>query len=105
MITDLGYPKGLIAVEKEIVSLNRRMDILCYRPANGGLAPLLLIECKAEKITIDAERQALGYNDACGAPFIALAGSDEIKTFWREKDKVASVPFLPPFNELVKCLN
>ncbi len=107
MIDELGYPKGLIAVEKDISSLasprlNRRIDILCLRPGADGLKPLLLIECKAGKLTPEAEKQALGYNDAIGgAPFVALAGLDEIKTFWRELDRIASVPFLPRFDELV----
>jgi Type I restriction enzyme R protein N terminus (HSDR_N) len=109
MIDELGYPKGLIAVEKEISSLdaprlNRRIDILCLRPGSVGVKPLLLIECKAGKITQEAERQALGYNDAIGAPFVALAGIDGIKTFWREHDRIASVPFLPRFEQLVESL-
>jgi hypothetical protein len=106
MVDELGYPKGLIAVEKEISTLalndpNRRIDILCYAMGKNGLMPLLLIECKAEKLTPQAERQALGYNDAIGAPFVALAGPNEIKTLWREEKKVVSIPFLPRFDQLV----
>jgi len=100
MIFDLGYPKGLISVEKEIDN-SRRIDILCYTLAKEGLTPLILIECKALKLTPQAERQALGYNDGIGAPFIALAGDSEIKTFWRECNSIASVPFLPRYEELV----
>jgi len=106
MIEELGYPKGLIAVEKEIASLgssdpSRRIDIVCYTPGEGGLRPLLIIECKAEQLDIHAKRQVLGYNDAVGAPFVALAGSGGIQTFWREKDRIGSVPFLPRFEQLL----
>jgi type I restriction and modification enzyme subunit R-like protein len=106
MIEELGYPKGLLSVEKDISSLalprsSRRIDILCSTPGVVGMRPLLLIECKAGKLTPEAEKQALGYNDAFGAPFVALAGLDEIKTFWRESDGIASVPFLPRYEQLV----
>ena len=109
MIDELGYPKGLIAVEKSIASLgasnpDRRIDIVCYAPDKEGLQPLLIVECKADRLQSQDKRQVLGYNDAIGAPFVALAGSSEIFTFWREKGTVASVPFLPRFDELVETL-
>lgn len=114
MIGGLGYPKGLIAVEKDLSSLarvpsdsdpNRRIDLLCFVPGNDGLRPLLLVECKAEKEEEQAaERQVFGYNLRIGAPFVAIAGPNGIKTLWREKERIASVPFLPPFAELVDRL-
>ena len=108
MVTDLGYPKGLLAVEKEVSSVRqsdcrRRFDIVCYIPSKDGLFPLLLVECKAKGLGIRAERQVQGYNSAIGAPFIALAGAEEIRLYWCEMGKVSSVPFLPPFSELVKA--
>ncbi len=114
MIGSLGYPKGLIAVEKNLNSLipipsdsdpNRRIDLLCFVPRDEGLKPLLLIECKvAQEESRAAESQAFGYNQRIGAPFIALAGPHGIKTLWREGGRIASVPFLPPFAQLVDRL-
>lgn len=109
MIDELGYPKGLLAVEKDLSNLtgsdpSRRIDIVCYTPGTDGLRPLLLIECKAEKSGPEAERQVFGYNEAIRAPFIALASGSEIKTLWRETDRIASVPFLPRFHELLEQL-
>jgi hypothetical protein len=101
MIDEWGYPKGLIAVEKELSS-GRRLDLVCYASLNGRLVPLLLVECKAEKISKEAEEQALGYNESFQAPFVCLASSQAIKTFWREQGKVASVPFLPLYEQLVE---
>ena len=96
MIVDLGYPKGLIAVEKQIES--RRFDLVCYTQA---MSPLLLVECKAEKFGDAAEAQAFGYNATIKAPFICLASLNEVKLLWHEKSgKIASVPFLPTFAEL-----
>lgn len=91
----LGYPKGLIAVEKKIGE--RRFDLVCF---TKEMTPLLLVECKAETLTEAAMRQALGYNAMVKAPFICLASVTEIKTFWQEEGKIGSVPYLPSFNEI-----
>src|SRR5690242_14822270 len=62
MIHALGFPKELIAVEKELKELphlagrsvpERRIDVLCYGKEihpEHSLYPLLLIECKREAI-------------------------------------------------------
>ncbi len=95
MVGELGFPKGLIVVEKGIGF--RRFDIVCY---SQEMSPLLLIECKAEKIDEGAIRQAMGYNETIRAPFICLASHLEIKTIWVEKGSVISVPFLPFYREM-----
>lgn len=103
MVSDLGYPKGLLAVEKDLET-GRRFDLLCYAKAKEGLRPLLLVECKADKIDDSAARQAWGYNSLIGAPFLCLVGGREIRTLWldpKAEGKMASVPFLPPFAELL----
>ena len=109
MIHSLGYPKSLIVVEKGLASLphrqmsfdpNRRLDLLCYTPGKDGLIPLLLIEIKAEKTGVDAESQLLGYNESVRAFFLCVIEGKEAKTFWREKGRMNSVPFLPPYSQL-----
>ena len=86
MINLLGYPKSFIVTEKKISilphlknekksNLKRRADIICF--ANNihhkyELYPLLLIECKREKLTNKAAEQLLGYNHFIKAPFLAL---------------------------------
>ena len=77
MVQELGFPKGLISVERAISS--RRTDIVCYTP---GMKPLLLIECKAGPLEDSALNQALGYNEKIKAPFICLVNETEQKTFW-----------------------
>lgn len=94
MVCELGFPKGLISVEKKIG--NRRYDIVVF---TKFLAPLLLVECKADRLN-GAENQAFGYNDSIKAPFICLASSNEIKTQWLEQGRIMSVPFLPMYQEL-----
>lgn len=113
MIGPLGYPKGLLAVEKDVraVSLkkiskdpNRRIDILCYTPCPEGLKPLLLIECKAFDQKNAAEAQVLGYDFYVGAPFFCVIYGDKASTFWKESGSFASVPFLPSYSQLIAKL-
>ena len=96
MIGPLGYPRGLLSVEKQ-VRKERRADLVCYTPQ---MEPLLLVECKAVCITDQAIQQAFGYNETIQAPFICLVSQKEKKTFWKEVDRFGSVPFLPTYREL-----
>lgn len=91
MLYELGFPKGLVCVEKKVGT--RRYDIVAY---DREMAPLVLIECKADQITGETLSQALGYNGVLAAPFICLAGANEIKTIWQG----GSIPFLPRYEEL-----
>lgn len=95
MIGPLGYPKGLISVEKKIGE--RRYDLVCF---TKEIAPLLLVECKAIELNEAAVNQAFGYNDTLKAPFICLANAAEVKTLWSERGNLVSVPFLPSYEQL-----
>jgi hypothetical protein len=103
MVVDLGFPKGLIAVERAL-STGRRFDVVCYRVVQEGVAPLLLIECKAGTIDEKAARQAWGYNDELRAPFLCLAGKNGVWTMWQEKEGLKVVPFLPRYEDLIRCV-
>jgi hypothetical protein len=104
MLGSLGYPKSLIAVEKELSSTHRRFDIVCFTPdpKHGGLSPLLVVECKAEKMEKEALQQAMGYNSFLHAPFICIVCNTLIRTFWMNQDRIESVDFLPAYQELLK---
>jgi hypothetical protein len=105
MLHELGYPKGLIAVEKEIGAHRRRADIVCYARdlhPQHALFPLLIVECKAHDGTDAAREQALGYNAAMQAPFLCVASQKEIHTLWLQQGKIASVPFLPAHRDLLE---
>ena len=100
MIGELGFPKGLLVVEGDLET-GRRFDLVCYAKAKEGLRPLLLVECKADTIDEAAARQAWGYNASIGAPFLCLVCGKEIRTLWKAEGKIESVPFLPPFADLL----
>ena len=115
MIGDLGFPQKWMAVEKDVASLplaktlpdpNRRLDLICYTSVKKQIVPLLIVECKAEKLDEGAASQVFGYNAMIGAPFVCLASANEIKTMWREFGEIRAVSFLPSYEQLVEkiCL-
>ena len=73
LINHLGYPRGLLALERGLRYNQRRKrtDLLALNPEGQ---PLLLVECKAPSVAIDAAvaRQATTYNQTIGAPFLLL---------------------------------
>lgn len=95
MVGELGFPKGLISVERGIGS--RRTDIVCY---SKEMEPLLIVECKAVPLNEETIQQALGYNETLSAPFLCIANGEEIFTYWFEGKNRKSVPFLPLFKDL-----
>lgn len=89
MIRELQYPKSLIAVEKKIPQLQRRIDILCYDP---DCKPLLLIECKCEDLDQKAIEQVVGYNHFVKAPFVAVVNEKEVRFQSMELDRLPTYP-------------
>lgn len=108
MTGPLGYPRGHLAVEKNLFSfgLQRRVDLVCFysERSTGVLKPLLLIECKAGSLAEEAENQLFGYNAQIGAPFLCLTNGAERKTIWQELGALRSVPFLPSYAQLIEKL-
>ena len=100
MIKELGYPMELIAVEKKLRQLphlelsaekipDRRLDIICFGKnihPDFGLYPLLMIECKAVKLTPKVIQQVVSYNHYVKSYFVAVANADDIKTGWYDDD-------------------
>lgn len=105
MLGPLGYPKGLISIEKSVPKRKRRFDILVYTPGGNGLNPLLLMECKAEDEGIVPEKQVIGYNFTVQAPFFSVIQGEKVRTFWKEGEKTVSISFLPTYAQLVSKLD
>jgi hypothetical protein len=108
----LGFPKGNIAVEKELQEFaihkmpKRRIDILVFSKKDEKLFPLLMIECKAnQKLTSKVIEQVLGYNFFVKAYFVGIANENEFKLFWQERNNErCSLDFLPTYAELLKAI-
>lgn len=106
LMLQLGYPKGLIAVEQSLHRLPhlqstkvplRRADILCF---GNNHSPLMLVECKAAKLTEAVFRQVAGYNHYVRANFIAIANSEEIRLGWIEGKVYRFISHLPKYEDL-----
>lgn len=103
----LGYPSALIRIEVDLShstllgkkAPKRRLDIVCYQKAPEGFMPLLLVECKAGKLSQKAAKQAIGYNYYLGAPFVCLVGEDEVQF---GLDVLETVSQLPTYSELIQ---
>lgn len=120
MIEQLGYPIGLITVEKALRQLphlsvkdrrmvpDRRADVLCFTPsAAEGLRPLLLIECKSVSLTEKVMSQLIGYNHFVKASFIAMANQEEVCMGWFDpiQQKYLYINRLPAYQELSKKIS
>ena len=88
---------------------NRRIDILCYAKNIGSeddLYPLLMIECKAIKLTEKALEQVAGYNHYVGAYFMGIANEEEFILFWKNpKGKLERINFLPHYSQLISSID
>ena len=116
MIGQLGYPKELLVVEKELKELphlfgktvpHRRVDILCYGKdihPNHSLYPLIMIECKRGRLTNAAMDQALGYNHHVKAHLIAVVNLEEVRWGYynTEGKRYPCCSMLPSFKELMQ---
>lgn len=117
LISKLGFPESGIAIERQLSKMphlnlsftqtpNRRLDILCFAKGiykDHDLYPLLLIECKAVKLTEKMVNQVVGYNRFLRACFICLINEEEIRTGWYDihQKQYRFIPFLPSYAELM----
>jgi hypothetical protein len=101
LVEERGFPLAHIAVElslKEMPHLSlhppqllRRADILCYTP--HGL-PLLLVECKANRLDQKAKNQLIGYNCFVKAHYIALVNADSYQVISSQGEKVTQLDYM-----------
>lgn len=93
MVGELGFPRELIAVEKELSDLvqdksvlvpQRRLDVVCFKKdLSLLLKPLLVVECKDEPLSQKAIDQVVGYNSFLQAPFLSIVTPDvQVMGYW-----------------------
>lgn len=118
MISQLGFPSHTLLVEKDLRSLphlthlgampDRRADILCFAKGihpSVELYPLLMIECKAVKITESVLQQVMGYNYYVQSFFICVANQQEVRTGWKTAaGKYEFVAYLPSYAQLKQSI-
>lgn len=120
MTVDLGFPPALIALEKGLSQMphvtlteqkipDRRADIVCFAKGihpQHDLYPLLLVECKAVKLTPKVVNQVSGYNHFLRACFICMANQEQVRTGWYDpvKQGYDFVDHLPSYSQLLKSM-
>jgi hypothetical protein len=103
LISDRGFSKKRIAVEKEIPFFDsyKRFDILYY---NTQAAPVLMVECKSHKhkITQKVLDQIAIYNQIMKVPFLLVCNGIQTVCLKFDKDKsdYISLAYVPDSEEL-----
>ena len=96
MVQEMKYPESLIAVEKEIQlgELKKRFDILVY---NKEHQPWMLIECKAQDVTLDEKvfEQVLRYNISLPSSFLIITNGDYTFAWKKEGDSLIILDKIP----------
>lgn len=94
----LAYPKGRIAIEKELKygALSKRYDIVVY---DAAMQPWLLVECKQENVPINEKtlHQLLIYQRKLQAPYCLLTNGKENKGFSFLNGNIESINNLPEY--------
>lgn len=118
LVEELGFPLSSLTVEKSLRHMphlahqtsklpSRRADIIAFAPdihPGYSLYPLLLIECKALKITQKMVRQVVGYNYYLQAPYIALVNQNECLFGWKDQTSSPEYAFsnkIPSYSQLM----
>jgi len=115
IVHQLGYPKSSLSVEISLHQLphlegsipslpQRRTDLICFAKGihpEWDLYPLLVVECKAVKLTDKCMAQLIGYNHFLNAYFVALANEDELRFGWRKNGEYQFINRLPSYRELM----
>lgn len=93
---ELGFPKSLIALEKQF-NLHRRTkrtDIIVY---NKEGKPIILVECKRPSIRITQSTfdQAFRYNIVLKVPYLMITNGEELYCCHVEGENVSFVKDIP----------
>lgn len=88
LLKEIQVPREMMEVEVHLSKLKidsrNRADIVIYAPKEPERMPLVLVECKSEKETIQTDnvlKQALGYNQDIKAKYICLIDGKEYKLY------------------------
>jgi len=116
MVHELGYPKELLVIERELKMLphlqthpdplpTRRIDLLSFGKRNSNIFPLLLIEFKDQSLSQQVLDQALAYNTFVQASCVAIVNQDQIRLKYNLACSKCEISHLPHFNDLMEAIH
>jgi hypothetical protein len=91
-LNEFGCPASLVSVEISLTRLapcipdhmrRHRVDIVCFSKTADGAAPLLLVECKRKRPSVEAVAQLCSYNLIVQSPVVAMAWPGAIALYVR----------------------
>ena len=90
-----------MATEKLTIINNQknRSDIVCF---NRQGKPILLVECKSEKIILDSNvfEQAQNYNSVLKTKYILITNSKKTICFYIDKNQAKCLKKIPNYHEI-----
>ncbi len=99
---ELGFPKSLIALEKQFKLHRRtkRTDIMVYDTMGN---PIILVECKRPSIRITQSTfdQAFRYNIVLKVPYLMITNGEELYCCHVNGEKVDFVKNIPTYQNIV----
>lgn len=107
LINDLGYPKEAILVEESLAHIDRdlreRVDVLVISSEAQRRKNLLMVECKAPHVPLDAivDEQALRYNQILRAKYLILTNLDETQVYYYDNEKYIAKMAIPNYEQLL----
>jgi 7-keto-8-aminopelargonate synthetase-like enzyme len=115
MVQELGFPKELLVIERELKMLphlqqhphplpNRRVDLLSFGKGASSIFPLLLIECKDEALSQQALDQAMAYNTFVQAFYVAIVNQNQVRLRYNLTCSMCEIDRLPSFKELMEAV-
>lgn len=102
LLLSLGYPSGLLAIEKKVEHLGRlwRADVVAY---DRRQRPVLLAECKAPGVAVEQATfdQLARYNAVLGARALLATNGDALRVCTQDASGLWRwVGAVPPFADL-----
>ena len=108
LVEVLGYPRGLLAVEKQVEAVGgpRRADLVAYGRGDVPPRPVLIAECKAPTVALGQRvfDQVSRYNTVTLAPHLVVTNGRE-HFCWRVDHDARTYHFLdaiPRFEALTR---
>ncbi len=100
LIQDLGYPKTLIAVEKQITTHQNksRFDIVVY---DKNVEIIMLIECKEQGVKLNSAvmHQVLNYQSVLKSKYIVVTNGDATMA-WSTMPTLLQLQNIPAYSDL-----
>lgn len=102
LVEQLAYPTSLIAVEAPIKvgKVQKRCDAIVY---NSAMQPLMLIECKAETVSLTQKTldQAATYNRKLHVPYLLLHNGPQTIVCQVQTEQLAFADTIPTYSDLL----